>query len=121
MKAPGLPGSRSVWAACDRKGDERSFLHLLPAGVFSFASGSVLKPAEKKEKLPSSFKDRFYHCSGLLCLPIAFSLVQLIKEPLPVPWAALPGYSLWPGGFSPEGSPELAADPPLSLSGSEGG
>lgn len=84
--------------------------------MFSFASGSVKKPAEKKEKAPSAFKDRFYRSDGLLCLPTAFSLVQLIKETLPVPWAALPGYSLRPGGFAPERSPELAADPPLSLS-----
>lgn len=73
-------------------------------------------PTEKKEKAPSSFKDRFYHSSGLLCLPTAFSLVQLIEEPLPMPWAALPGYSLWPGGFTPDRTPELGADPPLSVS-----
>lgn len=111
--------SQSVWAACDVKVDKGNFLHLLPAGVFSFVSGSIKNPTEKKENAPSSFKDRFYHSNGLLCLPTAFSLVQLIKEPLPVPWAALPGYSLWPGGFAPDGSPELAPDPPLS--GSEGG
>lgn len=77
--------SQSVWAACDGKGDERSFLHFLPAGV----SGSIKKPTEKREKSPSAFKDRFYYSNRFLCLPTAFSLVQLIKEPLPMPWAAL--------------------------------
>lgn len=42
--------ARSVWAACDRKGDDSSFLHLLPTGVFSFVSGSLKKNPQKRKK-----------------------------------------------------------------------
>lgn len=42
--------ARSVWAACDRKGDERSFLHLLPTGVFFFVSGSLKKKKKSRKE-----------------------------------------------------------------------
>lgn len=47
--------ARSVWAACDGKGDERSFLHLLPTGVFFFVLGS-LKKKKKRQKRKKTYQ-----------------------------------------------------------------
>ena len=40
----------SLWAAWDRKGDERRSLHLLPAGVFFFVLSSLKKKPTQKCK-----------------------------------------------------------------------
>lgn len=51
--------SQSVRAACDGKGDERSFLHFLPAGVFSFVSGSIKNPQKREKRHQAPLKTDF--------------------------------------------------------------